>query len=770
VNAGVLLWARCEWRCRWGALALLAVLVAVGGGATIAAAAAARRTDTAFGRMLQVTNEPNLSVQGVNEEGFFDLDPGLLDRVMQIDGVTGVTEVAWMAVAPDGFPNYFAIALVDWRGETSRPIRLEGVGMHEINTIGADQVLLNESMRDQLGLGVGKTVGLRSLTAEQFVESLSEDTETVPKGPEVDVRIAGIGRSLQDVSDAPDPFLVFPPAFYNKYHDSIGSCRCDVLINADPEAMDAIVAQLADIYPSATIERQEDFAGRIADTVALQRRTWWLIALAAAVAGSVVLLQASTRVGRIVSAGDDTRRALGMTERERLLGRLLVISPPIALGSAGALGFAYALSPLSPVGLTRLAEPSPGLRWEAGVVLPGVLIVLVVSLVVAGAAVVAPRRRIAGRGKVGRLGGPQLALGSRLALGPGRGAIIGVLISTAGLVGALTLEHSIDHVLATPALYGADFDAGNFLDTGADKRTLGEEMTSDPEIEAVGLVWIQLPTASPVHVVGPGGADDVGPNAYENMKGTLSIKQTRGRAPSRADEVAVGRTVLDQLGAQVGDRITATSSKATIELTIVGDNLDPGVDVAGNGFAMTLDGLVALTDPTIGGTVVRFAPGTDHAALLDRYSALDLTPVIPPSEVGHIGQLGGLPGRVGQLLTLLGLAALLNSIVLTVRAARREIALHRALGFTSAQVVGVHLWQGAITAFTGVVIGGGLGFVVGRAIDRQLVSNVGAIAQTVLPGVVWLVALGTIAVCLCGGVITSAIALRHSPSFELRAE
>jgi putative ABC transport system permease protein len=295
-------------------------------------------------------------------------------------------------------------------------------------------------------------------------------------------------------------------------------------------------------------------------------------------------------------------------------------------------------------------------------------------------------------------------------------------------------------------------------------------MTPDPDVAAVGLVWTQPPTASPVHVVGPRAAADVGPNAYESMKGTLSIKQTRGRAPSRADEVAVGRALLDQLGAQVGDQITATSSKTTMQLTIVGDNLDPGVDVAGNGFAMTLDGLVALTDPIIGGTVVRFAPGTDHAALLDRYSALDLTPVVPPSEVGHIGQLGGLPGRVGQLLTLLGVAALLNSIVLTVRAARREIALHRALGFTNAQVVGVHLWQGAITAFTGVVIGGSVGFVVARSIDRQLVGNVGAIAQTVLPSVVWLVAVGTIGVCLCAGVIASATALRHSPGFVLRAE
>ena len=69
VNAGVLLWARRELRHRWGTLVPLVVLVAVAGGASVAAAAAARRTSTAFDRMLDVTHEPNLSVNGAGEKG-----------------------------------------------------------------------------------------------------------------------------------------------------------------------------------------------------------------------------------------------------------------------------------------------------------------------------------------------------------------------------------------------------------------------------------------------------------------------------------------------------------------------------------------------------------------------------------------------------------------------------------------------------------------------------------------------------------------------------
>lgn len=770
VNAGVTLWARSELRQRWGALALLAVLVAVGGGAAIAAVAAAHRTETAFPRMLAATNQPNVGVLGVTDEGIVDLDASLLDRVMQVDGVTGAAQFAWMAVAPEGFPNYFALALVELRGESSPPILLEGSVGDDIESIPAEEVLLNEAMQRQLGLHTGDALQLSSLSPEQFLESLDQDEEMVPGGPSVVVRIAAVARSPEDVSDAPDPFLLFPPAFYAKYHGTMGSCVCNLLINADPAAVESVIAELGQIYPNATVEPAEDLSGRIADTVALQRRTWWVIAVVAALAGAIALFLASARVGRVVMTGEDTRRALGMTRRERRTGRFLILAPAVLLGAAGALGVAYALSPLAPVGLSRLAEPTPGLRWDPGILLPGILLVLIASLIIVGVASLSAHQGTDRLDTAGRFGGPQVALGNRLAFGPGRGAIVGVLLATAGLVGAFTLERSVDHILATPALYGADFDASNFLDSGADKRALAEQLIPDPEVEAVGLAWEPLPAAQPLEVVGPGGPVHVEPRAFESLKGTVSVKQTQGRTPSRPDEVAVGSALLDGLGASIGDRVTATGSKGTIELTIVGDDLDPGVDIAGQGFAMTLDGLSRLTDVSVAGAVVRFAPGTDRGALIDRYAPLNFTPITPPSEVLHIGQLGGLPGRVGQLLAVLAVIALLNGIVLSLRLGRREVALHRALGFTSGQVVRVHLWQSVVIAVTGVVIGGTLGFVVGRAIERQLVNNVGAVAKTSLPGVVWLVVIATIAVCLFAGVATSALALRRRPGLDLRAE
>jgi hypothetical protein len=763
-----MLWARCELRRRWSTLLFLAVLVAVGGGASIAAVAGARRTETAFGRMLVATHQPNVEVSGASDNGLVDLDPGLLDRVMKIHGVIGAVEVAFVPVAPVGFANFFNLALIDRRGNAMRPSWLSGTAIEDFKTLRVNEVFLNESMSKRLHVTTGDTLVLRTLTAAQFEESLSQDTTIVPAGPTLTARIAGVNRTPEDVSDAPDPFVTLSPAFYEKYHDQIGGCRCDVLLNVDPGAVRQVTAELKKIYPTAHVGPPDSLASKLTDTVALQRRAWLLIALVAALAASAALYQASSRAARIMSAGDDARQALGMTRRERRLGRLLVITPAIVVGAAAALGVAYLMSPVAPVGLTRLAEPTPGLRWDPEILFPGTVLALVSAMAVASTATLVGRRRVLRHRTATNIGGPQIALGNRLALGPGRGAIIGVILSTTGLVGALTLEHSLDHVLTTPALYGADFDASNLLDSADDKRALGAQVAPDPDVEAVGVVWGYV--GRTLHVVGPGNETDVDPSAYEGLKGTVGILQTEGHEPVHDDEVAVGRDLMKEIGARVGDHISAQGLHGAVDLTIVGDNLDPGVDVAGHGFAMTVAGLSTLGEASMQGTVIRFARGTDHAELIKRYSALGFDPVTPPSEVGHIGQLGGLPSRVGQLLTMLGLAALLNALVLTVRSGRREIALHRALGFTSSQVIRAHLWQNTVTACTGLVIGGGVGFVVGRAIDRQLVGNVGAIADTVLPVQVWIAAAVIIGVCLFVGAVTSALALRHRPGFELRTE
>lgn len=767
------MWARSEWRRRWGSLLLLAALVTIGGGASITAASAARRTDTAFSRMLQATNSPNLQVSALTDGGVGDLDPVLLDQVMQIDGVLGAAEVAFMAVSAEQFPTFFSIAYLDERGQSSRPVYVDGPALQHIGDMADDEVLLNEAMRDLLHAQPGTELQLQSATSEQFLASINDDVELgEPEGPTLTVHVHGVARTPEEISDSPDPFLLFSRSFYETHLDEFWSCRCIVQILTRPDAADEVAAELALIYPDAIVEPTENLGERLADTVALQVNTWIVMALTAALAGALILLLACARFVRSVTAADLSHRALGMTQRESHVGRLMIMAPAVAVGAVGAGGLAYGLSQFDPVGITRRAEPNPGVHWYWSIGGLGVVVVLTVSLVIAGICSIVVRHRSEVLRRGASRGGPILSLGGRLAAGPGRGAVLGVLIATLGTVGALTLDTSIDHMLATPRLYGADFDANVFAAVSNDELNVAAELAADADIEAVATAWTSgsADNETTMTVVGPGGSTELVPGALESVKGDIASVVTDGRAPLLPDEVAIGHVAMQTLNVDIGDSVTIEGLFGPLQLTVVGEVITSGVDTTGNGFVVTLDGLRKLEDPAVDHTAVRYADGADRDAVAARHPGVVISPVTPPSEVGNIGQLGDLPTGVAQLLLLLGFIALLNAIVSTITKGRREIAIHRALGFTTPQVVGAHLWQNAATTAVGGAIGGFIGFVVGRAIHHKLANDVGAIADTVVPASLWTVAAVAVIAMFVAALITSAITLRSRTGAVLRAE
>ncbi len=768
-----MMWARSEWRRRWGSLLLLAVLVTIGGGATISAASSARRTDTAFDRKLQATNAPNLQVSALTDTEIGDLDPALLDRVMQIDGVLGVSEIAFMAVSAVEYPNFFSFAFIDQRGEHMRPIQLEGSRRQDVHDLGDDEVVLNEAMRDLLDAHPGRELQLESATAEQFLASINDDTQLgEPKGPTITATVVSVFRDPEEVSDAKDPFLALSRAFYEKYRESMWSCRCIVTVLAQDDAIDDVAAELALIYPNAVIGPTEDLGARVADTIALQVDTWILMAVTAAVAGALMLLMVSTRFVRSVATADFSHHALGMTRRDSQVGRLLIMSPAVVVGTAGAASFAFAISPFDTVGLARRAEPHPGFHWYWSIGGFGTVATLVAATAIAWICSVVVRHRSEALRHGPRRGGAVVSLGSRLAVGPGRSAVLGVLIATLGVIGAQTLDDSIDHLLVTPVLYGADFDAMVVEMVVNNELTAAAALASDPEIAAVATAWTSgsADNETPMAVIGPGGSIDLVPVALESVKGKITNVVTGGREPLLPDEVAIGRLTMQKLGVDIGDTVTIEGQKGPVQLTVVGETLTLGVDTTGNGFAVTLDGLRTLTDPAVESTAVRYTANADRAAVDARHPELTISPVIPPSEVGNVGQLGDLPTSVAQLLLLLGFVALVSAIVATVTRCRREVAIHRALGFTTRQVVGAHLWQSLATTVVGGAVGGFAGFAIGRAIHHKLASDVGAIADTVVPMSILIVAATAAVVMMVAAFITSAITLRSRPGAVLRAE
>ena len=172
--------------------------------------------------------------------------------------------------------------------------------------------------------------------------------------------------------------------------------------------------------------------------------------------------------------------ALGFTRRQLFESAMLRAALVAVLGGLLAVVLAIALSPLTPIGAARTAEPDPGLRVDGFVL--GVGVVAVVLAVLALAAIPAWRTRARVRcssgtpestrpSRLARALGTAgawlpVTAGVRMALEPGRGrtavpvrtTIVSALLAIATVTGAVVFAASLDHLVSTPRLYGWNWD------------------------------------------------------------------------------------------------------------------------------------------------------------------------------------------------------------------------------------------------------------------------------------------------------------------------
>jgi hypothetical protein len=749
----------------------LTVLVAITGGAILAAVAAARRTESAFDRFERAVHEGSLVVSGFVGGPPLDLDVSLLDQAARVDGVIEASAYSAMGVAAAGHANFFSIASIATHGQPGKRVLADG---RQPRPSAVDEVMVNEAMRDELRARVGDRVELLSLTPAQWQRLGRGEDPGPPAGPSVAVTIVGILRDTEAISDAPDPLFFLPSAFWQTYRGAIGHCDCLVNVYANRAAEESVTEELRDIYGDGPIvEKAEPYHERIQDTIALQRTALLVIAGAAIGAAVVVAILGTSRLASADAADNEIWRALGMRPRQLVVARLLAVTPAVVAGAVIAVGIAYLLSPLAPIGLAGRAEPDPGLRADVAVYISGAALITATAL---GIAAVTTRRRGDRRRahpkrpqRVASMFGPVVGFGIRATFRMGRAGVVGVAVGVAGLGAALTLNGSVDHLLATPRLYGADYDA---VAEGLpnELEDLREAVVQDADASAVAELWSGA-NGRGATVAGPTASTEVDPSAIVPVSGSIGPVVVEGRAPVGLDEVAAGRAVLDRLGARVNDVVEVDGGKGPVSLRVVGVTIEANTDVVDEGFSVTRVGLERLVEPVLSAVAVRLADDADPDQVYRRYGVDEAhARPTPPSKVGNIGELGGLPGETGVLLASLGVAALLHSFATTARRCRRDVAIHRTLGFTHGQAIRVLVWQGALTALAGVLIGLPVGWILGRLTFVSLIEGVGAIPETVFPASIWLVASSALALCVTLSVVAGAVVSRSTPVSVLRAE
>jgi ABC-type lipoprotein release transport system permease subunit len=646
-------------------------------------------------------------------------------------------------------------------------------------------------------------------------------------GSTVRLSLAGTGGGPGDPREVPVSFQVvgieasandFPPqhtgmnsvwatpAFRRGRGDNLVSVHGGVLRlahgRADLPAFENEVSRLAGGKP-ATLFALADQAVNTEHSIHLQAVALWALAALLGLTGLLVVAQLLVRQGQLESGDQPTLAALGMDRGQRWAVGMV---PALAVGAGGAAvaaALAFLLSPLTPVGLARIAEPRPGLAADPLVLGLGAL--ATAALVAAAGAWPAWRAARAAStahapapsrqsrpsvvaGALARAGAPvPVTAGVRLALEPGRGrtgvpvrsTLVGAVVGVAALATALAFSASLDHLLATPRLYGVTWDAEVTTQTTRDLGPALAVAGDDPAVSDLAVGYAGFPLT-----VGHVRVDGVALRAERGA--SLMPAPLEGRRPTGPGEVMLGSRTMAALHTHVGATIKAVLADASpqpVPLRVVGravfPSLSPGVGL-GKGAALTPEGLAAMvpgTDlPPPDTILVRFRPGVDGGRAASGLAggvgpAYSVLPPETPVDLVNFGRVQALPLAIGGLLGTFAAATLAHLLVTSIRRRRRDLAILKTLGLAAGSVRATVAWQSTALAVVAALAGVPVGLAAGRAVWSALARQLGVVATPVVPAAALAgLAAGTVVVANLVAALPARAAAGTRPAAVLRSE
>jgi ABC-type lipoprotein release transport system permease subunit len=786
----------------------LVLLLAIVGGGVLVAGAGARRTDTAYPRFLAASNNADAIVSGAGASGNFT------DQIKLMQGIEKLPQIAesgigywalvavWLSSGVSVDTNQVStIILPDQRFGRSigRFKLLEG---RLADPRRPDEVTVGFPFADQFHVHVGDVLTLRLVTPEDLAHlgatggATSPTVASVATGAWVHVRIAGIMASPLGTDFPPLPpntggAVYLTPAFLARYGSGLTSfgavaARLHGGTAALPGFERAVESYAGARGVQVSVQNPTVHEAVVQDTLHLQAVG---IGLLAGLAAAVLLLVVAQGVARRIAldaADNAALRALGATRGQLRAAALARAGLAGGLGAAGAVALAVGLSPVTPIGHARLAEPNPGFDLDIAVVLGGAAALLL--LVVLSAVLPAWRAASAGTGAaasnkgsrlaelLARAGFPASAVsGVRLALEPGRGrsavpvrsAIVACAVAAATVAGTLAFSASLDHLLGTPRLYGWNWDTEVVgLVDGSNAPAILSSMPA--------VAGFAQGTTGDIGV----DSDRVGALAMDPGKGNVGPVVLSGRVPRAADEILLG-TQTDA-GAQLGQMVSVHVGGSAQRMHLVGRGVLPILgDTAhlGTGAWMTLSGLARVFGAKVQTTPDTFLvrttgdPAAAHAALIRRFGVDALQGSESPQGLIGFGDLSALPLVLAGVLAAGAVATLAHAVATSVRRRRRDLAVLKTLGFVRSQVALAVAWQTSTIAAIAVLVGVPTGAAAGRWAWTLFAGQQGLVSDPVIPVLSLLLLLpGAVLAGNLVAAIPGRYAARTSPAIVLRAE
>jgi putative ABC transport system permease protein len=768
----------------------LGLLVGLAGGSVIAAAAGARRTDSAYPRFLQATEAPDVAMP---------LFPWLPIARFNIARVSKLPQVARATLITNYSPAEGPSVGVP--ADTAYTDRLKILHGRHADPSATDELVVGFTAAEHDKLHVGSTVTIRFEPREGV--RLPQLTHRF--------KVVGITASAGDfpplIGDVPAWASAYAtPAFGKAFGARASSFNLLTLSlrhgSADVAAFERELARAVG-NKGYFIFRERDHTSLVQRSIHLQVVALWLLAAMLSVATALILSQALARQAFLGSVEHPALRSLGMTTRQLMLLGLARAAAIGAIGAAIAVGISVVLSPVTPIGVARIAEPSSGFSADATILSLGIASIFVLVLLLATwpawraarlggklGPVIPGREKPSFVNRFARAGMPPTAVtGMRLALEPGRGStalpvrttIASVTLGIVALGVAFGFAGSLTHLSRTPRLYGANMDAHFFVDQGV--SSIARELTSDPRIAS----FSGSSGGYPIFI----GNFSIQAIAQE---GTIMPPLLEGRSPSGAGadrEILLGTETLHAVGARIGDVVPVRvqgSSAPPLQMRIVGRAVFPPVGsptiglgrgaLINFGAARDLLGKVAPGEeaPIFDNELsVRFADGVDkRAAFADLQRRIDPSahlghPV--PNDLVNFGRVDHLPAILAGGLAALAAATMAHALITSARRRKRDLAILKTLGFVHRQVRGSVAWQATTITLISLVVGLPLGLAAGRWTWTLFANRLGIVPESRVPLTALLVMIpAAIVLANLLAALPAGIAARTRAAVVLRAE
>ncbi|MCU1401585.1 MAG: hypothetical protein JWN62_4694 [Acidimicrobiales bacterium] len=684
----------------------------------------------------------------------------------------------------------------------------------------SDEIAMNETAAQLYGYHVGEHLDFGTYSAEQTsADSFYDD----PPPPVITshVTIVGIGLFVDEVIEDDtnrSPLALVTPAF-SKLAAPYASYAWQGLRlrNGDADIPSLKQWYVQQLDPGSP----QFFRTTSVDTFHAEQAVRPL-SLAMAIFGAIAAAATLVLVGQAVSRrlrhgrpDRDLLHALGASPRMLTIAALVDVLAALLIGSGLAVAIAYLASPLMPIGAVRRVAVEPGFDADATVLGLGALALftaLAMSAVLSALhgspgqheRTARPRHSKVASAAARAGMSPSAVAGLRRAFDGASGTsprqvrpvIVAGMISAATIMAAVTFGASFRVLLASPPLYGWNWDAAIFDQSGYGNINLAAAHAAfDKRPEIVGWSGGYFGTDSldgrNVALLGLEVGSDVTPPILT------------GRMIRADDEIVLGTKTASMLGKDIGDNVDIGVVGTATSLTIVGTATLPTLGISHG--AHTSLGVGAIVAPqhvpgydrqafgegpsgtpasAAGPPVVfiRFSPDAprsatdaiiaDAAASIGQYpgSAAVIGPQ-RPAEIVNTSDVGSVPVLLACALGAGTSVALAIALAASVQRSRREFALLQTLGCTRRQIAESVSWQATATILSSLIIGVPVGAVLGRSLWIAFATQLDVVPHTTVPATaVAVVITAGLVVANLAATLPALIASRTQPAVALRSQ